>query len=46
MLIDEHRAMAAFTYMRDHNPRDPDNNIKVSHITGPQKKMRKIYIET
>jgi ribonuclease HI len=41
MLIDEHRAMAAFTYMRDHNPRDPDNNINVSHITGPQKKMRK-----
>jgi ribonuclease HI len=41
MLIDEHRAMAAFTYMRDSNPRDPDNNISVSHVTGPQKKMRK-----
>ena len=41
MLIEEHRAQAAWLYMYDHNPRDMNNNINVGHVTGPPKKMRR-----
>ena len=45
MLIKEHRAQAAWSYMYNYNPRDMNNNINVAHVKGPPKKKRRaIYM--
>jgi ribonuclease HI len=44
MVIDQHRAYAAFAYLEDRCPRDNNLNIDVSHLTGVEKKDRpKMY---
>jgi hypothetical protein len=37
LLIDEHRAWAAFVYLRDCNPRDTNQNIFVDNLKGSVK---------
>ena len=46
LLITEHRAYAAFVYLRDNNTRDQNKNINTSHLTGSTSRIRrKLYYD-